>query len=243
MLLHRRERLLHDGALNGIGAGMDVKRQPASHHLVQYHPQREEIALGSSVAQALNLFGRHVADRACRGIGGGDVRIGGLHLGQAKIPDLHLSVVGQQDVAGLQVAMEDGPLVRLPDGLHDLRKHLQRPRKRQRVRLVQDRAQGAALHILHHQKHPMGRFTKRQHPHDGGAIQLSQRPRLRSEAFAKGAVGRLIRVDDLDGHDLVERFIHRPVDRPHAPATQLFYEAVAFDRFADQRLHQGAGER
>ena len=65
---------------------------------------------------ALGLLGSHVAGRAHHLAGQGVSRVGVQELGQAEVADLGDTVGGQEDVAGLEVAMDDPGLVGGVDG-------------------------------------------------------------------------------------------------------------------------------
>ena len=100
--------------------GDDVVAQegrPAGHHLIQHGSQGVEVAAGVGCA-AQRLLRRHVGYGAQHHAGLGDPRPVYRH-GQAEVAQLGGAVLGEPDVAGLQVAVDDatsvGVLQRLPD--------------------------------------------------------------------------------------------------------------------------------
>jgi hypothetical protein len=97
---------------HGLRRCVARKWAPARHHLVQNHAEREDVA-GRAGLLAANLFRRHVAygthDLAGFGFGNGAVLLGrlGLPAGQAEVEDFDAAVAGEEDVARLDVAMDD----------------------------------------------------------------------------------------------------------------------------------------
>ena len=103
---------------------------------------------------AAHLLGRHVADgaehdagsvpRVCgrAGLVDGRDRVRLRQLGQAEVEDLHAAVVGDEEVLGLEVAMDDAVVVRGGeavgdlDGVVDGLAHRQRDRRSSRSRSV-----------------------------------------------------------------------------------------------------------
>ena len=88
----------------------------------------------------------HVAARAHEGVGHGVDQLSG----DAKVADLDLALAVDQDVAGLDVAVDDLVLLAevaeaAEDGVGDLARVL----LRDLARLLEDQVQGAAVHVLH----------------------------------------------------------------------------------------------
>jgi len=72
------------------------------------------------------------------------------HAGEAEVGDLHVAEIVDEDVLGLQVAVDDLLRVRMVDGARDLHRDLQRLGRR-RPALADDLAQRLAVHELHHE--------------------------------------------------------------------------------------------
>ena len=112
---------------------------------------------------APDLLGRHVADRPHDGAGFGHgseveglapARFGGRrglglpYLGQSEVQHLDPALVGEEDVLGLEVAVDDPFLVRGREGVADLEPVVHGLARRRRTR-DQPRAQGLAFEQLH----------------------------------------------------------------------------------------------
>ncbi len=93
----------------GVGAG---EGRFAGEHLVGHRAERVHVAARPDLAFAHGLFGRHVGRRAERHAGLGHAGAAGLLHGErdAEVGDQGLAIL-QQDVLGLDVAVDDAALV------------------------------------------------------------------------------------------------------------------------------------
>ena len=102
--------LVLDGVLETLQLGFG-KRQLSRCQLVQHCSHGPQVR--PLIEDAVELFGRHVRQRAGQrhhqgdGLSRGDVDRGIDQLGQAKIQDLQLAVLGDAQVSRLEVAMDD----------------------------------------------------------------------------------------------------------------------------------------
>ena len=94
------------------------ERRAAGHHFVRHAAQRVEVGAGVRLA-AQRLLGRHVGDGADHHAFHRQAAAFEGH-GEAEVADLGGAVLGQPDVAGLEVAMDDAALVRVRQTLLDL---------------------------------------------------------------------------------------------------------------------------
>src|SRR5207253_10139308 len=128
---HRRRLLVQDGSVR-CSLGRLIEREPSGRHLVEYDPEGKQI--GASVqGLAVNLFGRHVGDGAQRVACDGQLVIhkGGIvgassgalvaatYFSEAKIKDLGLASLGDHDVRGFYVAVDDASSVGRVKGIGD----------------------------------------------------------------------------------------------------------------------------
>ena len=112
------QRLVLENGVHQLHGGISGERVLAGEHLVQDDAEGEDV--GAMVGGlAADLLGGHVAGRAENdsrlgvgenGVPGGDGR-NGDELGQAEIQDLDMAVAGQEDVRGLEVAMDHALVV------------------------------------------------------------------------------------------------------------------------------------
>ena len=119
-----------------------AKRAPSREHLVEQRAEAEEI--GAMIGgPAAHLLRRHVAHRAEDDAGAGLRRRGSRRLadadslrvdqlGQAEVEDLDAAVIGEEDVVGLEVAVNDPLVVRRGEPVRDLSRVIDRLARRQR---------------------------------------------------------------------------------------------------------------
>ena len=115
--------------------GRATERQRARRHLVQHDAEREEVGARVELLAA-RLLRRHVRDRADRRARDSSdsfavvrvrrrpTRVGGRsadQLGQPEVEHLRLAARGDEDVGGLDVAMDDALRVRRVERVGDLR--------------------------------------------------------------------------------------------------------------------------
>jgi hypothetical protein len=114
----------------GQGGALDPVGQLAGQELVHHDPQRVDVrAPVDGRGVAARLLGAHVGERAHQRA---HVRLQGrrarLVVGQARhaeVEDLGLAICRDQDVAGLEVAVDHALLVRVVDGVGDARREIE----------------------------------------------------------------------------------------------------------------------
>ena len=121
----------------------------------------------------------------------------------------------QEDVGGLQIAVNDPLAVSEGQPAQQLARDVQRPPERQRSFLEQVR-QRLALEQLHHQKRHAVVDSGIRHRNDVRVGQRRQRPRLPLETPAPLRDGGRILVQHLDRHLPAEVDLPRAVHDPHA---------------------------
>ena len=89
--------------------GIPRERPLAGQHFVADHPQGIHVGGGGDVFP-LGLFRGHVLGGAHHHAGAGE-RCGGRGLGDTKVGDFHLAILGDEQVAGLDVPVDEAAFV------------------------------------------------------------------------------------------------------------------------------------
>ncbi len=163
------------------------ERCSSGRHLEQHDSQREEIRARIE-RLAERLFRRHVADRADRASrrwmtrqpSWSSLRIPRRdrleELRHSEVENLDAIVVGNHDVAGLQVAVQDSRGVSTRKPLGHLRREGERFRERERSAGAQELAQAPALNELHRDEDQTVSLLHRVEVHDVGMIEGGRGP-------------------------------------------------------------------
>ena len=171
-------RLLGHDRGDQPGLGFLRKGAPAGEHLIKDQPEGEDVGPAVALA-AFQLFGGHVRQSAHDGsLGGERLATGGggsgRRGGQPEVQHLDASR-RQHDVFGLEVAVDDALGMRGFQGVG----HGQRPP-------AQARAEGFALHVLHHQETGIALIADIVERADVRMIERGDGPRLALEALPHG---------------------------------------------------------
>ena len=127
---HRARRLFEDLPRH-LGRGRATEGRAAGHHLIDHRSQRPDVRARIGLL-APDLLGGHVGHGAHHRAGVGDPGLIG-ELGEAEVDDLHPSVRSHHDVARLDVAVDDPPLVGGCEAAGDLLRDAGRLRNGQRA--------------------------------------------------------------------------------------------------------------
>ncbi len=227
----RRHRLARQRLQDGLHRRAPQERRPPGQQVEEDGAQGVRVRGGTDLgAVGLDLFGRQVAgaadDDAHLGQVGRRRRArGGVEVfGEAEVGDLGRAVVGQQDVGGLEVAVDDAPLVGVVNRPRHLGHQLRHralpfgPRHRPAAG-VRRLLQAAALGQFQRQvRLPLG-FADVEDLDDVGVLQPRDRLRLGAEA---GQVLRVVGVarDHLQRHAPPQPLVPGVVHHPHAAAPQ-----------------------
>ncbi len=115
------DRLLFPNLAQGLVDRLGLKRRPAREQLVEHRPQPVNVDRGGDLAaMTRHLLGCHVRGSAEDEAGVRQAAVVLDALGQPEIGDVGLVVFIEQDVRGLQVAMQDAAQVCVVDGPGDL---------------------------------------------------------------------------------------------------------------------------
>ncbi len=222
-------------ALEGLDAGR---------HLVHHHAEREEVAALVD-GLAAGVLGRHVGDGAdghpgrCQGmlLGDRDVDRGQAaavrhHLRETEVHHLHLAALGDEDVAGLDVAVEDALAVRGVERVRDVDRDVDDPIDRQRAG-AEDLVQGGAVDQLHHDEAAAVMLADVVERADVGVVQRRGGARLALEALRGQRVGGGRLGQELHCDVAAEPEVLPPVDDTHAASAQPIDNAVVRDYGTD----------
>ena len=221
-----------DGGLAGEGLG-------AGEHLEEHQPGGVDVAAGVGDA-ALDLLGGEVGDGAEQhALGAGD----GLardRPGQPEVGDLDRAVVVDDDVLGLDVAVDQALGVRLGERLEHRVEHVEGRPRREQALLAHDVAQGLPGHVLHREEDVAVVLALVEHGDDVGVGQRRGRARLATEAGDEALVVGEVLAHHLQGDLAVEPLVDGEVDRRHPAVGDPTEHAVApVEGAPDQRVAGG----
>ena len=242
-----RRRVAADGGGEaGAAAGAQhvrIARQAAGEQFVEHHAQAEDIAARVR-RRGIGLLGGHVLgrahERALHGAGARVAERGIGHARDAEIDDARADgtvVVGDEDVGGLQVAVDHAAAVRVLDGIADPHHELDARPHRERARPHEIRHR-QTRHVRHREPRPaVGALAGVEHAGDARMIERCDRLLLRHEAGARGWRSQRI-AQHLDGHQAAYRLL--------LPAEEHLTEAALAERMEQHvaaRAARARGER
>mmetsp|Transcript_2822 Transcript_2822/g.11364 ORF Transcript_2822/g.11364 Transcript_2822/m.11364 type:complete len:742 (-) Transcript_2822:876-3101(-) len=129
-----------------LGPALCVPRRQAREHLEDKHAEAPPVD-GGAVAALLNDLGGEVLGRAAEGGGAGAA---GAVLGEAKVADADEACAVNEQVLGLEVAVEDAAVVQVPEAGEDAGPVKGGVGGREGLHLVEEAEELAALHELEH---------------------------------------------------------------------------------------------
>ena len=209
--------------------------QLAGEHLVKDHAEREDVGAVVDFPRLADLFGRHVVERAhdlCVAGERGVLGAGLKQLGQTEVGDLHMAGAVEEDVVGLDVAVDHALVVGVLERVANLGHHAERLGGCELAGFLR-LAEVHAVHVFHDEVKEIARLARLVDEDDVGVAQLGEGARLAGEALGKGRVGGHVAGEDLERHDPIERTLAGLVDDAHA--------ALA-DQLEDLEVGEGGGE-
>jgi hypothetical protein len=180
---------------------------------------------------AERLFRRHVGRRPDRGadLRQGDVRIAVAAAGRAdRLGDPEVGdgrgARGEEDVVGLDVAMDDVPGVRVRERAGDVTQQAHRLADRD-LALADPVPQRVAVHVGHREPRDPLHLARGQHRHHVRVLELRGEHHLAAEPLHREASQELGR-EDLDHHAAVEGGLADEVGPGHPATSELALERV-----------------
>ncbi len=219
------------------------QRRLPGQHLEEHAPQRVHITSRVQRLLADGLLGTHVERCSRREAGLRQPRTARF-VDRDRDPEVrdHCHALVQQDVLGLDVAVDHTVAVRVVQGRGDLPRQLRGVFDREPAFTVQANAQRLALHHRHHViEEPVGlaRIVQRQ---DVRMIEPGRDPDLAQEPFG-AEHGRQLRPQHLERDPAVVPQVLGQVDRCHAALAELPLDAVAIGEGGRQPFGDGTHRR
>ncbi len=239
-----RLRLGVDDRRHRLHGGVALERTAAGDHLVDERAEGELIRAEID-EPADDLLRGHVAGRADdaerirqagleRRIIGGRRRC--ARLADAEVHDLRAAVLGQHDVARLQIAVHDPGGVRDCQAIGDLAGDLDRSRGFEPFRL--ERGVERLTHDqLHHDEWPAVHVADVVDGDDVGVVQEGRQLRFAHQAFRRGAIGRELVRDELDRDQPAQTRVPRLIDLAHAARSKGADDFVGADALTRIQAH------
>ena len=239
-----------ENGFEDVGGTVAPEGKNARRHLVEHSAAGEEVAAGVHFFGS-RLFGRHVGYGAERRAGAGEVlgvwigsghcvgrghlarrSGGGIDFGQSEIEDFGVAALGDENIGGLDVAVDDSFGVRGVESVGDFDGEIQENVGLQR--LARDAMlQRHAVEEFHGDEGPTVLLSDLVDGADVGMVQGRGRLGFALETGQRlGIFGHLIG-KKFEGHEAVQGCVFGFVNDAHSAAAQLFYDEVMRDGLAD----------
>jgi hypothetical protein len=197
-----------------------AERQFARQELEENHAQAVNVAAGvDAMSFAAGLLGRHVRRRAEDLSFERHRQFARVALGQAEVGDVRRSVLVDQDVRRLEVAMDHAMLVRVLQRQRDFDHHLGGFAEGDRLHVEPFPQRGAVDELAHDVD--LARFAADfVHGDNSRMPQLGCGPRFAEEPLGVDLI-KLCAVRELDRHHAIQFLIARLPHAPEGPPPQL----------------------
>ena len=223
----QRGRVVVEVGPQGRLVALALIRRHAGERVVEHAAQRVDV--GARVeALAADLLGRDVAERPDPAAVAGGAGVRGHALGEPEVGQVGVVVGAEQDVGGLDVAVDDAARVRRVERAGHLGDDV---RRAGRVAGGARRARACAgrrLDVAHRDvERPVVALARVVDRDDVGVVDRRRGARLADEAIAEVGVLGELRGDELQRDRAIEVELERSIDHPHAAAARDPQDAVA----------------
>ena len=239
--MQRRRRLLHL-RFHQREVGLAIERGAAGQQRVQHDAERIDVGAHVGLRTA-DLLGRHRPRSAGNLAEARQALLAVERTRDAEVHDLHLAVVRQHDVGGLDVAVHDAALMRMLDAVERAPKDAQRPLDRHRAAAADELVERDSRHVLHDHELLVAFVQERMDARDVGMAELGVELRLLGEAFEEERVGSELVAQHLDRDLALEHHVFGLEDLPDAARAQSLGDQVGADAAADEGCRDGARRR
>ena len=210
----------------GVGIGLADERHAAGEALVEHEPERVQVGAAIEASSA-HLLGREVLGRAHHHVVARQVVAAVETLGDAEVGEQDATVGRHEDVAGLDVAVDEAGAVGGVEGGGDARADVDRQLRAEPGLHVEQLAQALAVDELHDDGLAAA-FGE--HVVDGDDVGMGEPgdgDGLAAEALGDDGIGRQARLQPLEGDAAVEREIGGQPHLGHPALGESTLEPVA----------------
>ena len=209
-----------------LGVAGTHERNLAGQAFVQNETQRVHIGRRSEFV-AQNLLGRQVLRGAHHDVLVGEILIAAQCLGDAEIGQHHPTVLGEQDVAGLHVAMDDARTMRGVEGRAHGHPDVNRQFEAERPLLVEGLAQRLAVDELHDHGLASVVLDRVVNGHHVGVVQTGCHQGLASEPLRHRPLGGQVGLEQFHRHRAIEGQVGGLPDVGHSTVCAVLVESIA----------------
>ena len=232
----RRGQRTGDMLPGDVDGGVARDGGTTGEHLVEHEPDGVEVGAGVGRA-VLDLLGREVGDGAEEGAGASGRGRRAHRAGEAEVGHLHVPLGRDEDVLGLDVAVQDVAAMGRAGALEDRGDEVERLARGEGALLLEEVAQGLPIDELHREEEETVVLTLVEHADDVRVRQPRRRPRLPAESPDELGVAGEIDAHDLEGDLSIEAGVEGRVDAAHAAVGEVGEHRVApVDRSADESV-------
>ncbi len=161
----------------------------------------------------------------CRTVGSAPVNGGSPW--SSEVEDLRLAAVGDEDIVGFQVAVDDRVVVRDADGREELLDQVDGHVHAEPPVFVEPRPHRAPFDPLHDDEQHWAVLVEVVDPHDAGMIERRYGGGFAVEPLPEARVAGILLGQHLDGDGDLEARVGGPIDDSHRAAPELGFDRVA----------------